>query len=254
MNKRTEQSMTSTQSSEYSKLESKYFQNLNELTALKQENNKLRFQINDFNQKLKENDGDLRIFQEKMKKKKKKNNLNETKIKLELSAPMLYKELAKTTQKKRMTRDIIKSRNRSAVQSREKKDTKDKVYDTYEEPKKYKIKLSTSQKAANILKEAIKIEEQGKNEICMLKDKVEELEKRQDSLSEKDKLLREIKELKGKIGEMERREERMKRKFKEEIALYKDEGSKENELKKKIEEIKKEKDKEKELVEEENKI
>ena len=210
MNKRTEQSMTSTQSSEYSKLESKYFQNLNELTALKQENNKLRFQINDFNQKLKENDGDLRIFQEKMKRKKKGNALNETKIKLELSAPMLYKELAKTTQKRRMTRDIIKSRNRSAVQSSEKKreDTKDKAYDTYEEPKKYKIKLSTSQKAANILKEAIKIEEQGKNEeISMLKDKVEELEKRQDSLSEKDKLLREIKELKGKVGEMERRED-----------------------------------------------
>ena len=35
----------SCQNGDYQKLEAKYYQNLNELTALKQENNMLRFQI-----------------------------------------------------------------------------------------------------------------------------------------------------------------------------------------------------------------
>ena len=105
------------QNGDYQKLEAKYYQNLNELTALKQENNMLRFQIEDFNLKLRESDGDIRLIQEKIRKMK-RNKIDST-VKRDSKAFSQNKEsIRNSNQKRKTTKDFIDSKSKPATVSR----------------------------------------------------------------------------------------------------------------------------------------
>ena len=191
----------SCQNGDYQKLETKYYQNLNELTALKQENNMLRFQIEDFNLKLRESDGDIRLIQEKIRKMK-RNKIDST-VKRDSKAFSQNKEsIRNSNQKRRTTKDFIDSKSKPATGNEERKDNQDnkKIIMEYEkkqaaleaqleqkeeEIKSYKLKLN-SQKKDKIISDALRIDEKDKQDemINKLKGKIEELEKKQKKMEE----------------------------------------------------------------------
>ena len=191
----------SCQNGDYQKLEAKYYQNLNELTALKQENNMLRFQIEDFNLKLRESDGDIRLIQEKIRKMK-RNKIDST-VKRDSKAFSQNKEsIRNSNQKRKTTKDFIDSKSKPATGNEERKDNQDnkKIIMEYEkkqaaleaqleqkeeEIKSYKLKLN-SQKKDKIISDALRIDEKDKQEemINKLKGKIEEFEKKQKKMEE----------------------------------------------------------------------
>ena len=154
------------QNSDYAKLESKYYQCIKENTSLKQENNFLRFQIEDFNAKCKDSDSDMRQMQERIRKMKRRSYADKGKSETKAKSVIVAQDKTpsnKSNNKRRMTKEYIDSRNKNTNTY-----TNTNSVDEREKIQTLKVNLIESQ-AVNI----------------QLRDENDELKKRNKELEEK---------------------------------------------------------------------